>query len=142
MYKTILLAVDLGEDASWKKALPAAIALARNFGATLHMMTVVPDLRMGAVTQFFPEDFEETAVADVDKQIQAFAAEHVPEDVAVAHHVALGSIYEEILATAKRVGADLIVMAAHRPELKDYLLGPNAARVVRHADCSVLVVRD
>lgn len=33
-------------------------------------------------------------------------------------------------------------MAAHRPALKDYLLGPNAARVVRHSNCSVLVVRD
>jgi nucleotide-binding universal stress UspA family protein len=36
----------------------------------------------------------------------------------------------------------VIVLASHRPELKDYLLGPNAARVVRHAKCSVLVVRD
>ncbi len=33
-------------------------------------------------------------------------------------------------------------IGSHRPELKDYLLGPNAARVVRHANCSVLVVRD
>ncbi|MBT6187404.1 MAG: universal stress protein, partial [Rhodospirillales bacterium] len=31
---------------------------------------------------------------------------------------------------------------SHRPALKDYLLGPNAAQVVRHADVSVLVVRD
>ena len=46
-----------------------------------------------------------------------------------------------ILATAKKVRADLIVMAAHRPEFRDYLLGPNAYRVVRHAECSVLVVR-
>ena len=33
-------------------------------------------------------------------------------------------------------------MSANRPELKDYLLGPNAARVVRHSDVSVLVVRE
>jgi len=33
------------------------------------------------------------------------------------------------------------VLASHRPDLKDYLLGPNAARVVRHADRSVFVVR-
>ena len=38
-------------------------------------------------------------------------------------------------------GATLIVIGAHRPDLKDYLLGPHAARVVRHAECSVLVVR-
>jgi nucleotide-binding universal stress UspA family protein len=51
-------------------------------------------------------------------------------------------VYEEILATARDLKADLIVMASHRPELKDYLLGPNAARVVRHSDVSVLVVRN
>jgi nucleotide-binding universal stress UspA family protein len=43
---------------------------------------------------------------------------------------------------ADKLGCDAIVMAAHRPELRDYLLGPNAARVVRHANQSVLVVRD
>jgi nucleotide-binding universal stress UspA family protein len=40
------------------------------------------------------------------------------------------------------MNADLIVLAAHRPELKDYLLGPNASRVVRHAKCSVYVIRE
>ena len=53
-----------------------------------------------------------------------------------------GTIYDEILAVADEIGADLIVMASHRPALRDYLLGPNAARVVRHAKQSVLVVRD
>jgi nucleotide-binding universal stress UspA family protein len=28
------------------------------------------------------------------------------------------------------------------PELKDYLLGAIAAKVVRHADCSVMMVRE
>ncbi len=48
---------------------------------------------------------------------------------------------EEILRVAREIEADLILLAAHRPELKDFLLGPNAARVVRHFDGSVLVVR-
>ena len=49
---------------------------------------------------------------------------------------------QTMINVAKEIKADLIVMASHRPELRDYLLGPNAARVVRHADCSVLVVRN
>jgi nucleotide-binding universal stress UspA family protein len=53
-----------------------------------------------------------------------------------------GSIYSEILSVAREQQVDLIVMASHRPEMKDYLIGTNAARVVRHAACSVLVVRD
>ncbi len=39
------------------------------------------------------------------------------------------------------VPADLIVMASHRPEMKDYLLGSNAGHIVLHAPCSVFVVR-
>ncbi len=49
--------------------------------------------------------------------------------------------YREIMAFADETGCDLIVMTSHRPELSDYLLSPNAARVVRHARQSVLVVR-
>ena len=55
--------------------------------------------------------------------------------------VRFGSIYREILAQAKEDKSDLIVIGCHRPDLADYLLGPNAARVVRHASCSVFVVR-
>ena len=42
---------------------------------------------------------------------------------------------------AEKINADLIVMPAHRLKLQDYLLGTNTAKVVRHAQCSVLVVR-
>ena len=52
------------------------------------------------------------------------------------------SIYAEILAVAEEAEADLIVVGSHRPAMKDYLLGTNAARVVRHARCSVLVARE
>ncbi|MDH3475684.1 MAG: universal stress protein [Rhodospirillales bacterium] len=37
--------------------------------------------------------------------------------------------------------ADLIITGSHKPNVSDYLLGSNAARVVRHASCSVFVVR-
>ena len=38
-------------------------------------------------------------------------------------------------------GVDLIIVASHRPGLQDYFLGSTAAKVVRHAKCSVLVIR-
>ena len=43
---------------------------------------------------------------------------------------------------ANELGCDAIVIGAHRPELKDYLLGPNAPPVVRHADQPVFVIRE
>ncbi len=49
---------------------------------------------------------------------------------------------EKMLRATDRQLAEFIVMASHRPELRDYLIGPNAARVMRHANASVLVVRE
>ncbi len=46
-----------------------------------------------------------------------------------------------ILEEAERLGADAIVLGSHRPGLGDYLIGSTAARVVRHAQCTVIVER-
>jgi nucleotide-binding universal stress UspA family protein len=142
MYKTILLAIDLNDPSSWEKALQIAVEQAEAGGGKLHIVTVVPDFGMAIVGSFFPADYENKALDEADKALDKFVAEKVPGELEVAHSVGHGTIYKEILATAERVGADLIVMASHRPEQSDYLLGPNAARVVRHANCSVLVVRN
>jgi len=141
MYKTILLAIDLNEASSWDKALPVALEQARAGGGQIHVMTVVPDFGMAIVGSFFPADYEKQALAEADKALGEFMKENVPAEIEVAHSVGHGTIYKEVLAAAERIGADLIVMASHRPVQSDYLLGPNAARVVRHATCSVLVVR-
>ncbi len=67
--------------------------------------------------------------------------DHVPADIDATPHVLHGAIYKGILDTADATGCGVIVLASHRPEITDYLLGPNASRVVRHASQSVFVVR-
>lgn len=141
MYKTILIPVDLGEAGSWTRALPVAVALCRAFGGRLHVMTVVPDFGMPIVGSFFPDGFEAQVMTDAEGQLETFVRDNVPKNIDVAAITAHGTIYDQILATARNIDADLIVMGAHRPDLKEYLLGPNAARVVRHYARSVLVVR-
>lgn len=142
MFKDILLPVDLGNQETQTKAVAAAVEIAKAFGSRLHVMTIVPNFGMSIVSGFFPANFEEQALEEANKQLHAFVAQAVPDDIKVQHIVAHGTIYEQILHFAKEAKVDLIVMASHRPELQDYLLGPNAARVVRHAHCSVTVVRD
>ncbi|RMD64978.1 MAG: universal stress protein [Alphaproteobacteria bacterium] len=143
MFKDILLPIDLEEDdGTARKALNAAVEYCRDHGAGLHVLTVVPGFGMSIISQYFPEDAEQKILNDAAERLRAFIAAHVPRDITAQAIVASGTVYEEILETARKIGCDLIVMCAHRPDLKDYLLGPNAARVVRHADCSVLVVRE
>ena len=141
MYKNVLLSVDLGHESSWVKALPTAVELCQASGATLHVLTVVPDFGMTIVGQCFPKGYEKEVAAKVMEALKEFVTKHVPKDISVQHCVAEGVVYESILKMARDVGADLIVVGAGRPDLKEYLLGPNAARVARHADMSVLIVR-
>jgi nucleotide-binding universal stress UspA family protein len=141
MIRSILLPIDLNHESSWNTALPQALALARDNAAALHVLTVIPDYGMSIVGAYFPKGFSETATTQTLKALEEFVAAHVPDDVKVTTHVLHGPIYKEIIAAAASVSADVIVMASHRPEMQDYLLGPNASRVVRHAPQSVFVVR-
>ncbi len=142
MFKTVLLPIDLSAPASWSKALPAALRLCDAEGGQLHVLTVVPDFGLSVVGSFFESGFEEKAMHRVGEAMTAWVAEHVPEDIEVHPHVMHGRVYDQIIAAADRLQVDAIVMASHTPELSDYLLGPNAARVVRHARQSVFVVRE
>ena len=142
MFKHILLAVDLQQADSWDKALPAGVEYANAFGSTLHVMTVVPNFGSSIVSSFFPKDHEEKVMQSATNALKAFVMEHIPSKIKVQHIVGHGNAYEEILRVADEINCDVIIMGAHRPRREDYLLGPNAARVMRHAKCSVLVVRN
>ncbi|MGQ9370120.1 universal stress protein [Azospirillum sp. A39] len=140
--KEILVAVDVDGEIDWRSTLPAAVGQARATGGRLHVMTVLPDFGMSIVGQFFPRGYEKEMADKVMKRLHERVAAVVPAGLPVQHIVAEGNVYEAVLKMAEKTRADLIVLGAHRPELSDYLLGPNAARIVRHAKCSVLVVRE
>ncbi len=142
MYKEILYPVDITDSGSWEMSLPVVKEHVKAFGSRLHVMAVVPDVGMSIVSQYFPNNAEEKVIEGTKAALHAFTKEHFDEGTKLHHIVSQGTVYEAIIDAAKRINADLIIMSAHRPELKDYLLGPNAARVVRHSDRSVLVVRD
>lgn len=142
MYQRILVPVDLNDASSWAKSLPTAVRLCETFGASLHLLCVVPDFGMPIVSQYFPPDHQAKLRAEFEARLADLQAKEVPTSVNCGHTVLEGKVYDQILAAADGQNIDLIVMGSHHPELSDYLLGPNAARVVRHADCSVMVVRD
>lgn len=142
MYKDILFPIDIADEGSWKQSLPVVKDHIAAFGSRLHVMCVVPDFGMSIVSQYFPNNAEEKVIEGTKTALHDFTKKHFPGHEKIHHIVSQGTVYEAIIDAAKRINADLIIMGAHRPELKDYLLGPNAARVVRHSDRSVLVVRD
>lgn len=142
MYKDILLTVDLANLDDETRAVEFTVEYAKAFGSTLHILTVVPDFGLSIVGTYFPQDHEKSAVAKANSALRAFTAKVIPPDIRYRHIVDHGVIYRIILHYARQIGCDLIVMSSGRKvDLDDFLLGPNAARVTRHAKCSVLVVR-
>ena len=133
MYTKILLAIDYADEASWGKALPLAIEEARLHEAELHAISVVPEiLRLPNL----PDNYGAGALDHVRQKVEKIVGDGIPVTVRE------GSVYREILKQAHSLGADLIIMASPKGESPYYLLGPNAARVVHHANCSVQIVRD
>lgn len=141
MFRDILVPVDLNDPEIWQKALETAVTLAETFGARLHLQTVLPELGLPTVAQYFPPDWEEKMRASTLAELEKLAARAVPENVEVNLIVSEGSIWREIVRVAEERGCDLVVMGSHRPGLRDYLIGANAIKVAEHVHCSVMIVR-
>lgn len=143
MIQTILCAVDITRPGEEVEVLKQAKKLADLEGAKLDVITVMPDFGASLVGAYFKDHDVKTAKDGAGKALDDLVTEVIGAEAnqSVRHVVAVGTVYEEVLKTARIDGADLIVIGAHSPDLKDYLLGPNAARVIRHSTCSVYVVR-
>ena len=140
MFHRIILAVDLADPAARPKGLDEALELATQSGGDLRLVNVQP-LLPATFMEYVPADFDAEQERRARDALAALAAKiDLPQDrLSVA--VASGGVYHELLREAAEWGADLIVVGSHRPVMSDYLLGSNAKTIVRHAQCSVLVVR-
>ncbi|WP_069300068.1 universal stress protein [Neptunicoccus sediminis] len=142
MFNTVLLTIDLTDKDSWVKALPQAIELVSKSGGVLHIISVVPDMGSPLVEGFFPENFEEKAVAAASNALDRLVRNEIPDDIKVKQHLAFGKIHRKVLKTIEKINCDLVVMASHKPDrLREFLVGSNADRIVSRSPVSVLVVR-
>jgi nucleotide-binding universal stress UspA family protein len=140
MFKTILVPVDLAEVETARPALDRAVSLAQASQGTIRLVYVRSLLPI-TYMEFAPPTFEAEQQEEAEAKLAEVAADVPLPAERVSAVVRLGSVYNEVLHEADTTGADLIVIGSHRPTMATYLLGSNAATIVRHAKCSVLVVR-
>jgi nucleotide-binding universal stress UspA family protein len=89
---------------------------------------------------YFPFQIEQM-IGEARNKLSGIMSAFQSDGIRINQEVRHGSIGHEILSAAKDHATDLILMASHRPEMRDYFIGPNAAYVAQHASCSVLVLR-
>ncbi len=139
MYKQILVPVDLAHKDTAQHTAAVAKAMAETGKSNLTILNVVPELP-GYVAVQMPEGLIKRVRTDAAKDLKQLA-EELGLDDRCKLEIRVGRPHNEILQLAEDIGADLIVITSHQPGIEDYLLGSVAARVVRHAHCSVLVER-
>lgn len=141
MSQHILCAIDLTHLDDARSLVAEAGRMAKRDDALLSVVTVLPDYGSSFVGSFFKEGTLKEAAEAALVSLHDLADSVLPDAGNVQCIVEIGSAYEEILDAARKCDADLIIVGAHKPNLTDRIIGPNAARIVRHATVSVLVLR-
>ena len=139
MFKRILSAVDLEHPDLALRTVQTALFVGGE-GADYIVITVIPPIGGGIVTSFLPKNFDQRIKQEAEERLRAFVQQHFPQDNdRIRCLVAHGPVYEEINLASEQHQADLVVVAAARPDNTG--LGPNAARVARYGKHSVLIIR-
>jgi nucleotide-binding universal stress UspA family protein len=133
MYKNILVAVDLSHGDTADHLVKLARHLAGDRGA-ITLLSVVQPLPSYVGIQA-PAGVVDEHRRETEARLKELGGSGVEAITA------LGSPGSEILALAARLKADAIIVGSHKPGVSDYLIGSTAARVARHANCTVVVDR-
>jgi len=136
MYKTILVPIDMAHVEKGKAMIDIAMAH-RGEDAQVILLNVVEELPAWVASQLPSGALDESRQSALEELKAIADTANINVDV----EVRAGHPYKTILEVADKSGAELIIIASHQPGLEDYFLGSTAAKIVRHAKCSVLVVR-
>ena len=142
MFKNIVVPVDLSDKQSVKVVFPAALNFVNAFASKIHLVYIMPDFGIKMVEDYLPRYWMKDQKEKYNELLNEMIKKFVPEGVEVDFYIGRGAIYDEVINYSEKVDADLIILSAVRPQLKDYMLGPNASKIVRHSSISVMVIRD
>jgi len=135
----ILLPVDLSQNDATTKVLEQAKKLGAVYDVgfvLLHVLDPIPHFVEAEIPKDVFEGHEKATLAKLRELAELFGIGGRSEIV-----VRRGRAQHEIVDVAEKTGAEIIVIASHQPRASDILLGSVAASVVRHARCSVMVLR-
>jgi universal stress protein A len=141
---SIMVPIDFSVHS--KNALAYAVLIAERFGASLHLMYVVEptiypaDLGFGQVVLPGVEDELREKGAE---ELEALIRREIGPRMRATSVVRTGNPHQEILREAEEKKVDLIIVATHgHSGVEHMLFGSTADRVVKHATCPVLTVRE
>lgn len=139
MFKRVLLCYD--GSAAGRRVLKVGVDLALLVGAQVHVLSIVPTV-IGTVSAAHAATCSGSADFEVGYRqlLEESIAWLKTRGVTAEGHLARGNAIDEIVAHAKRIGADLIVIG-HYPQAQGgrWWSGPQRASLAERSHCSVLI---
>jgi nucleotide-binding universal stress UspA family protein len=131
----ILVTTDFSDGTP--EALNYAFSIAQESQSKIDLLHVVDD---HAFTDM-ASDLREGVIEDLRVKLEALVPEEARDWCNACTSVKIGTPYQVILKTAKKDKADLLVMNIHGKGMIDRaLIGSTAERVLRAAECPVLLI--
>ncbi|SFF98349.1 universal stress protein [Neptunomonas qingdaonensis] len=142
MFKNILIPVDLAHEEQFSRLMAAAVLLIGSNKAQIDLLYVDQSLiHQGSYPYLDNKTYAEHK-KDATERLEYLIQTVAPAHVTCVTHIRQGAAHDHIIEEAKLQQSDAILMMAKRPGIASYFLGNTAEKVVRHADCSVFVIRD
>lgn len=141
MFKKILVPIDVDHPETAKAVYQNAAEIAKLGGAEIRLVSVMPGFGMPIVASYIPDEVRKEVTDRYKKALETFIKDHCPEPV--SHTVRTGKNWEEIIKEADKWKSDLIVVHHNRRhEINEVFSKSCSQRVVDHANCSVLRLRN
>lgn len=138
MYENVLVPTDGSDPAA--NAAEQAYEIADRFDAALHSLFVI-NVRENTPLSLSAEPAVE-GLRNEGERLTAEVAEGAPDGIETVTAIEKGDPDERILEYAAEGDIDVIVMGTHgRRGLDRFLIGSVTEKVIRQAECSVLVTQ-
>lgn len=143
MYRTILVPVDVYETALSDKALQHAQFLAQSASGDVHLLYVMPKFSAELTRGFIADarKMDEYMINNAKEKLAALVKKISLPEANVHLHVRSGNIRDEVIKLADELNVGAIIVGSRNPNIQTYLLGSEAASIVRYAHVPVFVIR-
>ena len=141
--KKILVPTDFSDQASY--AFEVALSIARKSGAMLHLYHVIEIPDYPEITDIIAYRTlgSTNVLEEIEKKLAQTAEWEECRDIEIAYSVDFDTPYEKIARKADDEQFDLIVIGSHgRQGIDRILVGSTAEKVIQHAPCLVLTIKE
>lgn len=141
MFKNILVPLHLEYKKNHEKLLKGAVKVLDKEDGKITLLFVNETSVHGAISSVIDDDDKKHYDNDAVRKLREIANKYSLPEEKLSYSIRNGSVHQEILEESNSINSDAIVMMATKPGLKSYFISTTSERVIRHADCSVFVIR-